>query len=126
MKPKTTKIIFWTLTALLCLANLFAGISELFPSQKTFEIFALLGYPAYFTYILGTGKVFGSIAIFQNKYKTIKEWAFAGFSIDYMSASLSFILSKKGVLGAVVPLIFLAVLALTYYFWKKVGKISQT
>ncbi|MBI3032767.1 DoxX family protein [Candidatus Woesearchaeota archaeon] len=123
MTPKTIKILYWTVTIIFCLANLFSGIAELFPNQQALKVMKLLGYPVYFLIILGVAKILGSIAIIQTKFKAVKEWAYAGFTIDYISASASFYFVNRDVLGMIFPLVFLAVLFVSYYLWKKVEKI---
>jgi len=99
MKPKTVKIIYWITTV---------------------EGVVSLGYPVYFLMILGVAKVLGSVAIVQNKYKTIKEWAYAGFAIDIISASASLAYSGMGVAFALFPLIFLVLMFISYISWKKI------
>jgi len=82
MKPKTLKITYWVVTIVFCLANFFSGISELFPNQQGIDIMVLLGYPLYLLTILGVAKVIGALAIIQTKYRAVKEWAYAGFTIE--------------------------------------------
>ena len=124
MKPKNLKILYWIVAILFCLANLFSGISGFFPNQKGLDIMAALGYPVYLLVIIGVAKVLGSVAILQTKFKTIKEWAYAGFTIDYLGAASSFYITGNGVAGIVTPLVFLIVLFMSYFLWKRVGKIK--
>ncbi len=122
MKPKTIRIIYWAVTVIFCLANFLSGVFELLPpNQQGLDIMKLLGYPLYLLTILGVGKIIGSIVILQTKFKTIKEWAYAGFAIDYISASASFYFVDGGMFGIIFPLIFLAVMFASYFLWKKVG-----
>jgi len=120
MNKKHLKITFWTVTALFCLANFASGLMELFPDQQVLDIFAQLGYPVYFLTILGTAKVLGAVAIIQTKYKTIKEWAYAGFAIDFLSASWSWYFVDGPLFHIITPWIFLAWLFVSYALWKKV------
>ena len=122
MKPKTLKITYWTVTVLFCLANLFSGIAEFFPNQEGLAVMKQLGYPLYFLTILGVAKILGSIAIIQTKYKAIKEWAYSGFAIDYISASASFYFINGGFIAILSPMIFLAILFASYFLWKKVDQ----
>ena len=120
MKPKTIKLTYWAVTILFCLANLFSGIAELFPNQQGLDVMKQLGYPLYFLIILGIAKILGSIAIIQTKFRTIKEWAYAGFAIDYISASASFYFIDGGAFAILVPLVFLGLLFVSYFLWKRV------
>ncbi len=78
-----------------------------------------LGYPIYLNFIIGIAKVLGAIAILQNKYKTVKEWAYAGFSIDFIGAWLSIIFSGGSIIQSFFMIPFLVILAVSYTFWKK-------
>src|SRR3989338_8977646 len=126
MKPKTLKITYWVVVSLFCLANFASGIAELMPpSEQAMAMITMLGYPLYFYMILGASKILGSIAVIQTKYKTIKEWANAGFAIDYISASLSFAFVKGPMFAIAFPLIFLAVLFWAYFLGKKVDMLKS-
>ncbi len=125
MEPKTIKIIYWAMTIIFCLANFGSGLAELFPNQQAFDVMGLLGYPAYLLTILGVAKILGSIAIIQTKWKTIKEWAYAGFAIDYISASASFYFVNKDPFGIIFPMIFLAVMFVSYFLWKKLERMEK-
>ena len=115
-----TKILYWVFTILFCLANFLSGIAELFPNQQGLDMLKLLGYPAYFLTILGIAKILGSIAIIQTKFRTIKEWAYAGFAIDYLAAAASFYFTNGDLLGILMPFVFLAFMFVSYFLWKKV------
>ena len=118
MNSKRINIIYWIVTIIFSLANLFSGISGFFLNQQSLEIMKLLGYPAYLLLIIGVAKTLGSVVLVQTKFKTIKEWAYAGFAIDYLGASASYLLSGL-TLMAIVPLVFLVVMFVSYFFWKK-------
>ncbi len=125
MKPKTLKITYWIVVSLFCLVNFLSGVVEIMPpSEAGMEIITLLGYPLYFYMILGVAKILGSIVIVQTKYKTIKEWAYAGFAIDYVSASVSFMFVGAPMFMIAVPMIFLAFMFAAYYLGKKVDAIK--
>ncbi|MBS3127646.1 DoxX family protein [Candidatus Woesearchaeota archaeon] len=125
MKQKTLKIVYWSVTVIFCLVNLFSGFAELFPNQSAFDIMTLLGYPFYLLIILGIAKILGAIAIIQTRFKTIKEWAYAGFSIDYLGASMSWYFVGGDVFGILMPFVFLAVMFVSYFLWKKVERIKD-
>ena len=119
MKPKTIKLLYWTFTILFCLAMLFSGISELTQNPKAVEVMKHLGYPAYLNTILGIAKVLGVVAILQWKFRTIKEWAYAGFTIDFLGASASLYFAGDGILMALSTIPFFVVMFASYYLWKK-------
>ena len=119
MKPKTTKIIYWIVTILFAAFMAMGAI----PTQQGKDVMTHLGYPAYLSTILGVAKILGAITILQTKYKTIKEWAYSGFTIDILGAtgSLYFV---EGITSALATLPFFIVMFASYYFWKKKYKAT--
>lgn len=124
MKPKTIKIIYWVLTVLFVLAMLMDGGAGIAKEKTGQEVMKHLGYPIYIMVITGVAKVLGAIAILQNRYKTLKEWAFAGFAINFIGAFASRAFVGDGIGLLIPPLIMLGVMFLLYYFWKKLGTIK--
>ncbi len=123
MKPKTIKIIYWIATILFALFMVFSGVLELLQTEQSKEAIKQLGYPIYVNTILGVAKILGAIAILQWKFKTIKEWAYAGFTIDIIGAAASIYFAGSTVFMALsftVP--FLVVMFASYFLWKKVEK----
>ena len=87
MKP--TNVIYWTTTALIFL---FEGVLTALTSNTQLAIDGIhhLGYPDYFRVLLAVFKVTGALVLiipaFQQRYK---EWAYAGFGIVFISATVS-------------------------------------
>ena len=72
-----------------------------------------MGYPIYFLNILGVAQLLGAIALLVPRRATIKEWAYAGFGITYISGFISHMVSGDGP-EALEPLIVFALLAASY------------
>ncbi len=121
MKPKTLKILYWSSTIFVALFMLMDGIGGLMQAEAGKEGLAHLGYPIYLMTIFGVAKLLGAVAILQNKFLVVKEWAYAGFAFTFMGAAASHALFGDGIGMTVAPLVGLAILALPYYFWKKMG-----
>ncbi|MEK6808529.1 MAG: DoxX family protein [Nanoarchaeota archaeon] len=119
MKPKTIKIIYWIITIIFSLFMLFSGVSEIMQTEQGKEAMKHLGYPIYVNTIIGVAKILGTLAILQRKIRTLKEWAYAGFTIDFIGASASIYFTGDGIVMALFPMIFLAVMFISYYLWKK-------
>lgn len=124
MQPKAIKITYWVLTGLFVLAMLADGAAGLAKEKTGQEVMLHLGYPIYLMMITGAAKVLGALAILQDKYKIIKEWAFAGFAINYIGAFASRALVGDGAALLVQPVVFLAVMFLVYYFWKRYENVK--
>lgn len=124
---KKIKIAYWTVTILFVLAMLQSGIVQLIPSEGSQELFTLLGYPLYLLTILGVAKLLGAIVLVFGTFKTLKEWAYAGFAFDFIGASASGAYIG-GMQVVIVPLLFLAVMFLSYFLWKKIeqSKVDNT
>ena len=99
---------------------LFGAVSELLQVESAQKVITDLGYPAYLNYILGIAKILGGIALIQWRFRTIKEWAYAGFTIDIIGAAASVYLAGQGLGAALFTLIFLIPLFLSYIPWKKI------
>ncbi|HKK44774.1 MAG TPA: DoxX family protein [Balneolaceae bacterium] len=123
MKPKKLRVSYWALTILFSLFMLSSGIQELLQTEGSNQVMNLLEYPLYLSYILGTAKVFGVIAILQNRFSILKEWAYAGFTIDFIGAAASGALTAAGPAMIIGPMGVLAVMFLSYYLWKRVMKL---
>jgi len=126
MKPKTIKIIYWVVTILFALFMLFSGVSEIMQIEGAKQVMKQLGYPIYVNTIIGVAKILGAIAILQWKFRTIKEWAYAGFTIDITGAAASFYFTGEGIINVLSTIPFLAVMFISYYFWKKVENIKNS
>jgi hypothetical protein len=119
MQQKTIKILYWVITILFVAFMLFGAISELMQVESAQKALTDLGYPVYLNYILGTAKIIGAIVLLQWSFKTVKEWAYAGFTIDILGAAGSVFLIGGGIGPALFTLVFLVPLFLSYWLWKK-------
>lgn len=119
MKPKTIKVTYWVLNILFCLFHIMDAIGGLSKAKAGVDAMQLMGYPIYLMTFLSILKLLGVIALLQNKFKTIKEWAFAGFSFTLIGAAVSHACINDKVAFIMMPLIFLVILFALYYFWRK-------
>ncbi len=99
---------------------LFSAIGELTLNETVVHSMELIQMPVYLLYLLGILKISGIIALWFSPYKWIKEWAYAGFTFDFIGAIFGFIATGN----LVIPDIIMAPVGLmlclsTYFFWKK-------
>ena len=81
------------------------------------EAFTNLGYPTFIIYPLAIAKLLGLVAIWTNKSKMLKEWAYAGFIFDFLLAISSHLNVNDGEhWGAVMALILVSV---SYFYNRK-------
>lgn len=115
---RRARILYWVITLLLVAFMLFGAVSEVSQTEGAQKLLASLHYPVYLNYILGIAKLIGALVVVQWKFKTIKEWAYAGFTIDILGAAASTYF-VEGIAPAIFTAIFLVLPFLSYYFWRR-------
>lgn len=101
---------------------LFSAIGELTLNETVVHSMEIIQMPVYLLYLLGVLKISGVIALWFSPFKWIKEWAYAGFTFDFIGAIIGFIATGNLVMPDVVMAPVGLILCLsTYYFWKKVN-----
>jgi len=114
---KTIKITYWTATVIIALMMVFTAYSY-FTSPQIAQAFQHLGFPDYFRVELAIAKLIGAIVLLAPIASRIKEWAYAGFGITFISAFIAHAASGDKA-GVVMTPIFLALLAVSYIAWHK-------
>lgn len=119
---KNAKIIFWTTTIIVFIME---GLIPAFTSQSELakQGISHLGYPPYFGNALVVFKVLGAlILIIPQAPKRIKELAYAGFTFDFLFASISHFVIDGMSFQSFFPLIFLAILGVSYTYYHKTNQ----
>jgi hypothetical protein len=119
MKPKSIKTTYWIITGFFALFMFFAGITEAIQHESGRQIMQHLGYPAHVLLVLGVGKILAALALVQNKFKIIKEWAFAGLTFNFIGAIVARAYCHDSFGLIFSPLLFMAFLFVSYFLWKK-------
>lgn len=116
---KKNKIIFWLATGFIFL---FEGVMPALTSNSQLAIDGIrhLGYPDYFRIMLTIFKIVGVLMLVIPAVPArIKEWAYAGFAIDFIAAAVSH-WAVDGFGGQTVfPLVVLGILAVSYIHYHK-------
>lgn len=117
----SAKAAAWITTGLFCLAMTVSGVLYLVGPGAVVDGFRHLGYPDYFRAVLGIAKLMGVVAIVgAGSKRTLREWAYAGFTFDLIAASVSHVASGDGQ-AALVPILLLALLVGSYFSWHRPG-----
>lgn len=124
MNPKAIRITYWVLNIIFCLFHAMDAGGGLAKAQAGVDAMNAMGYPIYLMGFFAVLKLLGVVALLQNQYKTIKEWAFAGFSFTLIGAAVSHICVHDTPLFIVMPVIFLVLLFALYYFWRKMDQTT--
>ena len=112
MNRKTTG--YWIATGLFCGLFVFGGTSHLLRTEAIAGTMASLGYPAYLMTILGTAKLLGVVALLAPGRPLLKEWAYAGFTIDLLGATASHFFADHPISETLRPLAVLLLGAASY------------
>ena len=115
---RRNKTIYWTLTLLLFLPATAGAFVELFTNgpASIVKVIIALGYPLYLMKILGFAKILGGTAILTGRLPRTKEWAYAGFTFDFLGATASHVLARDAA-HALFPLAFFLFMSVSYYLW---------
>jgi VIT1/CCC1 family predicted Fe2+/Mn2+ transporter len=107
------KIVYWTSTGIACLM-LLGSLTYLTGSAEVVAGFAKAGYPQHLRIVLGIAKPIAAIVLLLPGFALLKEWAYAGVTFALVMASISGYLSGDGVKDASLPLLLLALVAVSY------------
>lgn len=124
---KKYKIFFWTATIIIFLMEGLMPLNTLIFAPEYFNAGTKpLGYPDYFAYTLIICKVLGATALMIPKlHPKIKEWAYAGLTFNLIFALISHIVVDKNIGYILMPIVVLAILALSYINHHKLNSISK-
>ncbi len=111
---KKYTIMFWIATGAIFL---FEGVMPALTGMSKMSIDGItgLGYPLYFVPMLTVFKVLGSLALIIPKVPArVKEWAYAGFAIDFIAAFVSIVAVTGWNTMALIPAVAIVILVVSY------------
>lgn len=117
---KSYKIAFWITTIIIFLGE---GVMPALTSHSEMAIAGItsLGYPLYFVTMLTVFKVLGALVLIIPQIKgNIKEWAYAGFAIDFIAAFVSIWVVAGFGSGLILPVVAMIILAISYVSYHKI------
>ncbi len=117
MTPRILNISYWTLTVVFCALMLLSSTGGFLQDEQSRAMMAKLGYPMQLLLILSIGKVLAVVALVQQRWHTVKEWAYAGLTYDFVCAAIAWVgVGEMGfALFMVVPQ---GLLVAHYWLWK--------
>ncbi|RZJ50140.1 MAG: DoxX family protein [Chryseobacterium sp.] len=123
MNTKTIKITYWISTAIVSLMMIFSAYSY-FTNPEVKQGFQHLGFPDYFRVELAIAKILGAIILLAPIKGQVKEWAYAGFAFTFISAFIAHSASGDPINNRIGPVVFLVVLALSYFTYHKAKSVA--
>jgi len=118
---KKDKIIFWLSTAIVAGMMLMSAGMYLTKNTDIANGLHALGFPSYMLYILGVSKLLAGGALLQPLFTGLREWAYAGLTFTFIGAVISHLATGTPFLA---PLIFLAVLAVSWIYNHRLTKAA--
>ena len=119
---KANKIIYWITTGIVGAMMLFSAYSY-YTNPQVADGFKHLGFPDYFRVELAIAKITGALILLIPFVPIrIKEWAYAGFGITFISAAIAHINSNDTTAMIITPLVMLAILIVSNIYLHKQGK----
>jgi hypothetical protein len=119
MKTNKISIFYWVSTGIFALLMLMDSIGGITHEATGVAVIKHLGYPEYVLTIFGVAKLLGAIAILQPKFQTIREWAYAGFAINFIGAFCSRLAVGDPAGELIAPVVALLIMFVPYYAWKR-------
>lgn len=122
------RIIYWVATGLFS-AMMMMSAFNYFTNPEMQEVFNHLGFPEYFKIQLGTAKILGAVALLLPFVpKGFKQFAYAGFVINMLSATIAHAARGDGAFAGIMPLMLLGILIVSYVYYEKTNKttVSKT
>lgn len=119
---KKIKIVFYVFLVIFTFFSLFGAYIELSMNQIGIDLLTHLGFPLYFNYFLGIGRILGVIGIWQRMFPALREWAYAGFVIDYVAAISSHAIVGDPVTAGFPAAMNLVILLIIYFSYHKLIK----
>jgi uncharacterized membrane protein len=86
---KNRVVAYWISTCILAFIFVSGGICYVLRVPQVVEGVMRLGFPLYFIILLGTWKILGGFAIVVPRFRTLKEWAYAGMFFDLTGAAVA-------------------------------------
>jgi hypothetical protein len=115
---KATNIIYWVVTVIVALMMAYSAYAYL-TQPAMVAGFQHLGYPDYFRIELAIAKLIGVVLLLVPVPPRIKEWAYAGFVITFISAFIAHTVSGDPAMRGIMALVFTALILVSYFTYHK-------
>ncbi|MEM6559447.1 MAG: DoxX family protein [Myxococcota bacterium] len=119
--PSWLKWMYRITTGSLIAWMLSSGIMALSRAAPIVEAISRLGYPSYFSWLLGLAKTGGALLLLLPVPRGLGSWVYAGATLELLSAAFSYAASGASVAEVAVPLGFLVLVHLSFWSWRRQG-----
>jgi len=108
-----TKYLYWGSTGLVALFMVVSA-TLYFVADGPAASFERLGFPDYFRIELGIAKLAGAVVLVAPLPRALKEWAYAGFAISFVSAVIAHAAVGDPLSDLIPPVVAFALLMTSY------------
>ncbi|MAU71781.1 MAG: hypothetical protein CML04_06755 [Pseudozobellia sp.] len=117
---KTTKLYYRIALSIFSVAMVYA-VANSFINYDTIAIkFQQLGYPTYLISVLGAAQMIGLAVLIINKNNWLREWAYAGFFLNFIFGIIAHLMAKEG--NGAAAVVCIIVLWVAYVQNKKLSE----
>ena len=114
---KSTKIIYWITTSIICL---FASTAIFMNSKMAIEGTTHLGIPRWLGLEVSIGQLIGLVLLIIPAVPArLKEWAYVGFGILYITATVAHIAVGDPLNNTIMAIVFFILLLVSYTSFHK-------
>ena len=114
---KSTKIIYWITTSIICL---FASSAIFMNSKMAIEGTTHLGIPRWLGLEVSIGQLIGLVLLIIPAVPArLKEWAYVGFGILYITATVAHIAVGDPLNNTIMAIVFFILLLVSYTCFHK-------
>lgn len=117
---------YWIPTIYVVLTSLAAGTTAILHAPPLYGEVLRLGYPPHFATLLGVWKVLGVAALLAPGYPLVKEWAYAGFFIDFSAGIAAYAAAGDGAVSYVAPVVSMGALIVSWYLRPQSRRLPET
>jgi hypothetical protein len=120
---KTTKIIYWITTSIICL---FASTAIFMNSKMAIDGATHLGIPRWLGLEVSIGQLVGLVLLIVPAIPAkVKEWAYVGFGIMYITAAVAHIAVGDPLNNTIMAIVFFGLLLTSYTSFHKLQKAKS-
>jgi hypothetical protein len=117
---KKNKTIYWISTGIIGAVMLFSMYKMFTPDYDRLEL------PHYLRIELSVFKILGLVVLLLPQFSIrMKEWAYAGFGIVLISASVAHYSSGDELIRSLEPLVFIMILAVSNIYLHRLSKVRN-
>ena len=115
---KSTKIIYWVTTSIICL---FASTAIFMNTKMAIDGATHLGIPHYLGLEVSIGQLIGLVLLIIPAVPArFKEWAYVGFGIMYLTALNAHLSVSDPIANSIIAIVFFILLLVSYTSYHKI------